>query len=128
MNWLVLLYFLEIGYAPLYSNLNTINYAAYPEVSYNMFYVNLNAEVVVKDILFVGGGVKTYLQTTNKINDNFPFEVDYIFNMGLRLDNIELGFRHFCLHPVRPYESYFSSQSFTDAWYEELYIRISSEF
>jgi hypothetical protein len=128
MNWLILLYFLELGYSPFYESLNSIS----EEYSYikneSVFYITLDAEIILFDYLFIGGAVKTYFQ--DKINEKsyIPFESDYLFKAGLRYKNLEVGFRHFCLHPVRPYEMYYQPQGSTDASYEEFYIRISSEF
>ena len=123
MSWLILLYFLELGYAPFYGSLNTSEIF----LDQNIFYTNMDAEVIILDHLFIGGAVKTYIHSTDSY-DYFPFEADYLFKAGIRLNNLELGFRHLCLHPVRPYEMYYQPQGSTDGAYEEFYIRISSEF
>ena len=124
MNWLILLYFIELGYAPYYGTLNN----SVQLQDENIFYINLDAEVVMLDYLFIGGSVKTYIN--NKPDDYkfMPFESDYMFRAGLRYKNIEAGFRHFCLHPVRPFEMYYEPQGSTNASYEEFYIRIKRKW
>ncbi len=122
MNWILLLFALEIGYAPYYASVNADTYLK----DRNIFYVTMEAEVDILKYLFIGGTVKTYVN--DKPNDYkfTPFEADYILETGLRYKNIELGFKHFCLHPVRPFEMYYPSQDSRDGGYEEFYIRISN--
>ena len=127
MNWLILLYFIELGYSPFYDSRNVMDDSNTRIRTENTYYITLDTEVVILDHLFIGGAIKTYIHSTDSY-DYFPFEADYLFKAGIRLNNLELGFRHFCLHPVRPYEMYYQPQGSTDGAYEEFYIRISSEF
>jgi len=125
MNWLILLFALEMGYAPIYSSLNVLPESINHSITENIGYVIFEAEVVVWDTLFVGGATKTYVQgKDNDVTNYYPFESDYLFNAGLRFGQIELGYRHLCLHPSRPYEIYYESQQSTDAGYNEFYIRM----
>lgn len=127
MNWLVLLYFLKLGYSPFYDSRNVMPVSNIRIRSEDIYFITLDAEAVLLANIFIGGTVKTYMQ--NEVGKNFfPIESDYLFKVGLRYKNIEMGFRHFCLHPVRPYEMYYQPQGSTDASYEEFYIKISGEF
>ena len=126
MNWLILLYFIELGYSPFYQSLNVMEESSRINAE-NIYYITLDAEIVILDHLFIGGAVKTYFQDQKDNYTYFPFESDYLFKAGLRFGPLELGFRHFCLHPVRPYEMYYQPQGSTDGAYEEFYIRISSK-
>ena len=103
MNWLVLLYFLELGYAPFYGGAN-INELF---VDQNVFYVNMEMESIILNHIFIGGALKTYVTDKKGSYSFVPFEADYLFKVGFRYKNLELGFRHLCLHPVRPYEMYY---------------------
>ena len=127
MNWIILIYFLELGYSPFYQSLNVMEESSRINAE-NIYYITLDAEVVILDHLFIGGAVKTYFQDQKDNYTFYPFEADYLFKAGLRFGPLEAGFRHFCLHPVRPYEMYYQPQGSTDGAYEEFYIRISSEF
>ncbi len=128
MNWLILLYFIELGYSPFYDSRNVSAMDNIRIRNESVYYITLDAEIVILDHLFIGGAVKTYFQDDAIDYTFLPFEADYLFKAGIRLNNLELGFRHFCLHPVRPYEMYYQPQGSTDGSYEEFYIRISSEF
>ena len=127
MNWLILLYFLELGYSPFYDSRNASEIDNIRIRNESVYYITLDTEVIILNHLFIGGAVKTYFQ--DQINDYsyFPFEADYLFKAGFRYKNLELGFRHLCLHPVRPYEMYYQPQGSTDGAYEEFYIRISNK-
>lgn len=123
MNWVVVLYFLELGYAPFYGGANITE----PFVDQNVFYINMEMEAIILTNMFIGGALKTYFTDKKDSYSFVPFEADYLFKAGIRIDNIEIGFRHFCLHPVRPYEMYYQPQGSTDGGYEEFYIRLSSK-
>lgn len=127
MNWLILLYFIELGYSPFYKSLNVMPIDNKLIMNESVMYMTLDAEIVVLDHLFISGAVKTYFQDDTSDYSYFPFESDYLFKAGFRYKNLELGFRHFCLHPVRPYEMYYQPQGSTDGSYEEFYIRISNK-
>jgi len=127
MNWLILLYFIELGYSPFYESRNVMDDVTTRIRTEKTYYITLDSEVVLLGHLFIGGAVKTYIHNTNSY-DFMPFESDYLFKGGLRFKNLELGFRHFCLHPVRPYEMYYEPQGSTDASYEEFYIRVSNKY
>lgn len=124
MNWLVLLFALELGFSPNYVSMNL----AIPEPELNVTedigYVLFEAEVVAWDHLFVGGAVKTYIQGTGSLTNFHPFESDYMFNAGLRFGQLEIGGKRFCLHPNRPYNILYNTQGDTDASYTEYYIRM----
>ena len=125
MNWLILLYFLELGYSPFYDSRNASEIDNIRIRSESIYYITLDSEIILFNHLFIGGAIKTYMHGTNDY-DYFPFESDYLFKAGFRYKTLELGFRHFCLHPVRPYEMYYQPQGSTDGSYEEFYIRISN--
>ena len=128
MNWIVLFFALELGFAPNYGSLNiTPSYEEFV-LTENIGYVLFEAEVVIEEIFFIGGATKTYIQGTDEVMNFFPFENNYMFNIGIRYSSLELGYRHLCLHPSRPYEIYYQPQSSMDAYYDELYIRISKSF
>jgi len=125
MNWLVLLFALELGYAPIYGSLNVLPESAEHNVTENIGYILFEAEVIAWNTLFIGGATKTYIQSKQDTITRYrPFESDYLFNAGLRFSQLEIGYRHLCLHPTRPYEIIYQPQQSTDAWYDEFYIRI----
>ena len=125
MDWVTLFFAIELGFAPMYGSLNVTLDDIDTDLTEKIGYVLFETEVILWDHLFIGGATKTYVQSTkNDIFDYFPFESDYLFNTGLKFDNLEIGWKHFCLHPTRPYEIYYQPQQSADAWYDEFYIRI----
>ena len=127
MNWIILLYFIELGVSPYYSSFNVVDNVPDRSFSKNIMYVTVDAEIVINKYIFIGGAIKTYMKIEDVFN-YYPFESDYLFKAGFRYKSLELGFRHLCLHPVRPYEMYYQPQGSTDASYEEFYIRISNDY
>lgn len=126
MNWLILLYFLEFGYSPFYQSANILSDQYEYIRNENVYYVDLDAEIVILDHLFIGGTIKTYIQPNNNEQEFIPIQMNYLIKTGLRLNNIEIGFRHFCMHPVLSIGMDIYNKSYSG--YEEFYIRISSEF
>ena len=124
MNWLILLYFIELGYSPFYDSRNVSEIDNIRIRNESVYYITLDSELIIFNNFFIGGAVKSYIQNDIRNHSFVPFESDYLFRAGFRFKNIEMGFRHFCLHPVRPYEMYYQPQGSTDGSYEEFYIRI----
>ncbi len=122
MNWLILLYFLELGYSPFYSSLNIVS-SDYKYIrNENVYYVYFDAEVLIFDHLFIGGSTKIFMQSQKESYQFFPIENDFLFKVGLKFDNIEAGFRHQCNHPIL--NGGVSSQGKSYGGFEEFYIRI----
>jgi len=122
MNWLILLYFLELGYAPFYGSLNTIPYEQ--TRNENIYYIHFDAEVLILDHLFIGGSTKIYIQPVIDSYQFYPIENDFLFKAGLRFKHLEAGFRHQCNHPGDSFGV--QSQGKSYGGFEELYIRISN--
>lgn len=125
MNWLVLLFAIELGFAPSYRSLNVTPNTVGINITENIGYVLFEVEVVAWDTLFVGGSIKSYVQFMKDDLTNYhPFEIDNYFNAGLRFGQIEVGYKHRCIHPERPYEIIYRSESSRDASYDEFYVRM----
>ena len=55
----------------------------------------------------------------------WPYQMTFLFNAGWRNENIEIGFRHYCMHPVVPFLELTGAP--TQNWecsYDELFIRV----
>ena len=126
MTWLILLFFLEIGYSPFYQSLNVLP-SDYESIrNENVYYITFDAEVLLYDYFFIGGSTKIYIQPNEEGHDFFPIENDYLFKMGLRFKNLEVGFRHQCNHPGDSFGIQAQGKSY--GGFEELYIRISNDY
>jgi len=90
------------------------------------FYFDLETELEYKNF-FVGGGVKTFAGKSTRVRREFvPYKITYKFAAGYNFNNFQIGFRHYCIHPVVPYVTFDSPILFQGA-YEELYVRWESE-
>ena len=79
------------------------------------------------NMLFVGIDTKVYIWKTET---GYGFHADYIhfmFTGGLRFfkNKIEIGFRHYCEHPIIAWmeDNYLSSN--WERWYQEAYIKFN---
>jgi len=114
---------LEMGIIPAgHLRMYNFNRNVYPAIS---FYGDFNFEVQMFDNhLFYGLGNKIYIW---KIKGNKTFKpdaVNFIFFAGLRFNNnIELGFRHYCEHPIKSW-AHGNEPAIFERWYEEIYIKI----
>jgi hypothetical protein len=117
---------LEAGYCPL---VNSWDYSDYWDEGCSLdavFYADFGATAHFMDWLFLGGYAKTWVTPQDK-NDNFSFNafmVDYGFFFGVKFKGLEVGFRHFCTHPVNGGTFYSMPLMEDNRAYEEIYIRL----
>ncbi len=125
MNWLVFMFALEFGLVP---QAGVLMYE--PEEVLFMegaLYTELEAEVLLFNVLFAGGGVRTYIMPSDKNYTFSPNTTVYDFGAGLRLkkDTLEIGWRHRCFHPTIPYLPIFGQEiKGMEGSYDEIYFRI----
>jgi len=124
MNWIALFFALELGIAP---NIGVLQYepAAAVESEWEIGYTQLEAEVLLFDLLFAGGGVRTYITPGNSWT-LAPNTTVYDFRAGLRRGPVELGWRHRCFHPTLPYLPLRDQQiTGLEGSFDEIYLRLS---
>ena len=126
MNWLALFFALELGLVPqagvlMYEPMETF-------FMEEVLYTQLEAEVLIFNTLFVGGGLRTYVTAGHTGFTFSPNNTVYDFRTGLRLgDNVEVGWWHRCFHPSFPYLSFDNCElSGVEGAYDEVYVRLSS--
>ncbi len=91
-------------------------------------YAELEAEVVLFNMLFAGGGVRTSVwQLEDTGYALWPHKAVYQFNAGLRIGVVEMGWRHYCMHPVIPYFKLAKPLPIWEGAYDEVYLRISNK-
>lgn len=64
-------------------------------------YANTSTTVTYKT-LYITGAMECYF-TPLAWNNYSPFQMTYIVGVGVKLENIELGYEHSCFHPMQPY-------------------------
>jgi hypothetical protein len=122
MTWLILLYSLELGYLPL-GELALYDPGIYYDIKHSL-YTTMDAELQGFGF-FIGGHIRTTMWHDGTGYTFRPNSAEYLVKMGYRRGNVEIGFRHYCTHPVvvlfglaRRYEAIWEGA------YEELYFRI----
>ncbi len=92
-----------------------------------LFYIDLNAEVVLFDTFFIGGNMRNDFYNKSDSLYFSPQTMRFKFFTGLRFKKIfEIGFNHFCFHPVIPYFGLHANPIVKwEGAYEEIYIKIS---
>ena len=126
MTWLAFIYALELGFLPagdfvMYGELDP----EYVPVQYSL-YTDLQVEFEISNIFFIGGGIKTGLWYGDGYTF-FPHRSTYSFYTGFRYGLFEVGWRHFCFHPITPFFG-FGILDYNAIWegaYDELYLKIS---
>lgn len=126
-NILTLLFALEAGIMPLNQWIQTepLQYVEQPG-----YYIQLDAEVVAWDHLFVGGWTETYMHR-NEDKFNFdPLQQTYQFRAGVRFDPVEIGWEHICgPHPVHTYPDFEGMERAPfEGAYDKFYIRFEGTY
>jgi hypothetical protein len=123
MSWLVFVFVLEAGLLPHYG---FVMYEPDPAAVIQdlSFYTQLEASVEAYGF-YIGGGMRCYFWKTRDDYDFSPFQMTFRFDAGWRNEWLNVGFRHYCLHPVMPWMPFVGApQQNWEGAYEELFIRI----
>lgn len=95
LAWLVLSAAVEIGSFSAPSHI--FDFDATKDITYGTpLYTMLSADAQAGP-LFVAGSVETEFFWSD---GGKPFDATYTFGMGLRFGSLEIGWTHFCMHPV----------------------------
>ena len=90
------------------------------------YYINLDVEADYKGF-FVGG----YYQSTFYSSQGFGFEMDndiFEFRAGWKSDNVEIGFKHNCSHPLVSYLwQHPDLINLREGGWQEFYLKLSLE-
>ena len=125
MNWIALLFYLEIGLLPGNSWIayDNAEYTAWLQEAPSL-YTELDAEVVIADTVFIGGNVRTDVRPI-LIDSYMPYWMTYDFKAGVRWRAVELGFRHTCTHPIQVYAGILGlAHPAYEGGYDEMYLMI----
>jgi hypothetical protein len=119
---LLFFYSLEIGYMPsgtfvMYEMPWEGHYATYD------FYTDFEA-IVQMHGFYAGGGVRTDIWKWDKIDHFWPHSATYRFLVGFQWSNIDIGWRHFCTHPVIPQLPIWNQSPIWESMYNEIFIKI----
>lgn len=122
MTWLAFVFALEAGWLP---HGGFVAYEAPEVIMVNgSFYTVLQAEAVAWDYLYLAGGMKAMMWSQKGEWTFWPHTMLYNFGAGLRLGPIEVGWRHFCVHPVMPYSIIFDPHLKAEGAWDEIFLRV----
>jgi hypothetical protein len=121
MSWIVLAFALEVGWMPQGDFL--MHEPTSIVTLQGMFYVDLDARITLWGSTFVGGEVKTIMWKGERYSFS-PERMLYQFNAGIKLDPLELGWRHYCTHPMWTYLQSWKGTARWEGAYEEVYLRL----
>ena len=124
MTWLAFAFALELGVQP-FGTLRAYE-PLVPAANEWTFYQKAEARVYLWDLLFAEGQVEIYDWRDRDLSfwpDRAGFEV----GAGLRWKILEIGFRHYCTHPIIPRFSIPASNWRWEGGYEEIYLRLEGK-
>lgn len=117
MEWLIFWFVLEMGYLPLN------DFAIYECNNTDIFYIDMQTRIYLWDF-YVGGGIKNIICSKVHLSPN---KITYLFQLGWNNDFIEIGFRHYCIHPIIPYMSNKKITINYEGAYEEIFIKLEGK-
>ncbi len=126
MNWIALLFALEIGMMP---SGYIESYDRMPPTEYELtgaYYVDMQADVLLYDLFFIGGRTKIYMKKRTDTISFSPDTAEFAFNAGIRAGILEIGFRHYCMHPIVPWLYQSGGTLKWEGSYEEIYVRLET--
>jgi len=119
---LSLIFYIEAGYIPQSQIFTYVSPRVEALDENHLFYTDLGATLFFWNVLYVGGSVKTYVWPLAP-GIWSPHKADYLFKVGLRWGIGEVGFRHWCKHPVVPYLYQRDGFNTIDEVHEEIFIK-----
>ena len=88
-------YELEIGYMPL----DVLKTTIFTDNN-NSEYIKLSANILLLDLFFIGGSMQNNFYITADSWSGVPYFSNFMFTFGIKKDGFEIGFRHYCQHPI----------------------------
>jgi len=71
----------------------------------DFYYILFDVELTAWDILYIKGRMNNvFMQYKDEISF-VPLNDYYSYEMGLKLSPFEIGFKHYCFHPINVYRS-----------------------
>ena len=122
---LTFVFFVELGYMP---QSQVYTYTEQQEIidSSKQLYTELGIRMYLWDTFYVGGAVKTHMWIAG-FGNFFPHKTDYLFEFGVIWGVLEIGFRHWCKHPVVPYLHQMGNFDTVDEVHETIFIRMEGK-
>ena len=127
MEWILFIIQLEMGFTPNAYFAEDNNDYTYYELP---IYIEVSPEFVFFDLLKVGGTMRVNMFNTSTAERlNFtPVELSSLFYIEFNYEELTIGWRHLCSHPIIPWNDYGYPGQDSNKAYDQLYIRFRAEF
>ena len=122
MTWLAFVLVLEAGWLP-HGGFAMYQVPAVIDVT-GSFYVDMQAEAVAWKHLYLNGGMKTFMWSQEGNWTFWPHTELYNVGAGVRLGVFDLGWRHYCVHPVMPYSILYDPVLKAEGSWDEVFLRV----
>jgi hypothetical protein len=122
MTWLALIFALEAGWLP-HGGFALYDAPAVIDVT-GSFYVDMQAEAVAWGHLYLQGGMKAMMWSQADNWTFWPHTMLYNIGAGLRWGPLDLGWRHYCVHPVMPYSILYDPVLTSEGAWDEVFLRV----
>lgn len=117
--------FLEVGASPFAAYWKSASEVPGDIRKEWIFYTTINIEIKPLKWCFFGGQVQTFFLDLKNEKTFDPLICDFLVFVGFRFWYIEIGFNHYCSHPLNT-RIYNTVPIFnSNRAYEEIYIRLS---
>ncbi len=80
-----------------------------------------------KEYFFLGVDVQTAFTPTNYDHTMVALRDAFVFKTGFRFDRFEIGYNHFCTHPIALYYKNEANKNSLHGAYDEIYITFSNK-
>lgn len=119
---------LKLNYAFTFGILIEDELQIYKTPEKNMLYFSeFEIEINISDYFFINNKLQVNFQEIRFFRVYDPYQFRFDINIGLRYKFIEIGFHHFCIHPMKTYYI----RKYPDINYEggreELYLKFKGE-
>lgn len=124
MDWLALLFVLELSHIPMGATTVNTPDAFMVQTYDNYSYGLVEGGLEFFDVFYFKAGIKTAMLKSTDKKTFYPFESTYLFEGGIVYKFIKLGYRHICLHPTVPNQYRVGTPMIEkNASYDEIFLR-----
>lgn len=104
INILLITLFFQGAYLPDYNLYYGINENEYEKLELDSaYYIEFGIDLLFYDLVFIHGSINNLFHAKKNELSFYPDCDKYRVAAGIRYNYIEIGFEHFCFHPIFPY-------------------------
>lgn len=124
MNFIILTFALKLAFVPIQTNLLYATDFSFERCRIKDYsYVEVNTNIEIWETFFISGKINIPILFVKDEISFYPFALGSTFSAGMKKNIFELGFTHYCIHPVIP--SFFMNHSIQyEGSHSEFYLEI----